>query len=249
MLLMFSPYMWAQDAEFIWAEEDSSGSRILLSQHKNGSWQPAEKIIEDSKLNILPVIGSDTKGQRLVVWSTVEGADSVLKYSAKRGNRWSAPQTIPSQMTTNLAPVIIFDENDICWVFWSANDGDDDDIYVSKLAQGIWSKPEMVHKDNDTPDILPEAGQDDNGNIWVSWQQLREQGYVEVSTSFDSRGGRKLATNNSILAEEIKKLKVSSDIEQLIKPPSFHRSLGRASMYYPNNKNRPSRSVKGNLTQ
>ena len=245
LLFIFSPYIWAQDAEFIWAEDDQNGSRIFLSEHKNGSWQPAEKIIEDSNLNILPTIGSDTKGQRLAVWSMVDGTNSVLKYSKKRGNRWTEPRVLSDEFKTNLAPVIVFDNNNICWVFWSANDGADDDIYVSKLVRGIWSRPEMVNEGNNTPDILPEAGQDENGNIWVSWQQLQDDRYVEIYRSFETQSRKKMLANRSVSAQSVKQIRTRSDALNSINPPTKFKGRSRATMFFPNDKRRPSKAVKG----
>ena len=249
LLFIFSPYIWAQDAEFIWAEDDQSGSRIFLSEHKNGSWQPAEKIIEDSNLNILPTIGSDTKGQRLAVWSMVDGTNSVLKYSKKRGNRWTEPRVLSDEFKTNLAPVIVFDNNNICWVFWSANDGADDDIYVSKLVRGVWSRPEMVNEGNNTPDILPEAGQDENGNIWVSWQQLQQQGYVDLSRSYSTASLTRMLASQTFNLQSIKQLKLRSNLENTIQPPDGFKGRSRAMMYFPNDKERPSKSVQGKFQQ
>ena len=244
-ILFKSSFVFAQDAEFIWAEDGINGSQIYMSQHKNGAWQPAEKIVDDNNLNILPAIGSDAKGQHIAVWSMVDGAKSILEYSIKRGNSWTKPAVLADQMTTNLAPIEVFDSNDVCWVFWSANDGGDDDIYVSKFIKGSWSAPERVNEDNDTPDILPEAGLDDNGNIWVSWQQLQEDGYVEVSSSFETNNRRKMASLRATKMQTIKQLKLRSEFENPIKPPSNFSSRSRATMYFPNDKKRPSKAVKG----
>ncbi len=249
MLLFFNSHIWAQEAEFIWAEDDNKGSRILLSQHENGSWQPAEKIVDDNKLNILPTIGSDSKGQRLAVWSVVDGASSLLKYSIKHGNQWSEPQILSNSMSTNLAPVVVFDSNDIGWVFWSANNGADDDIYVSKLAGGIWSSAEIVNEENDTPDILPEAGLDDNGNIWVSWQQLQENEYIEVTKSYQRYSRRQMLPQNAVTMQQIKQMRQRSNSTNSFEPPNFFKGRSRATMYFPNDRNRSSKPVKGNLIQ
>ena len=249
VLLIFSPHIWAQDAQFIWAEDDSNGSRILLSQHKNGVWQPAEKIVDDNKLNILPTIGSDQKGHKLAVWSMVDGSNSVLKYSIKHGTRWSTPRVLADEMSTNLAPTVVFDSNDVCWVFWSANNNDDDDIYVSKFAAGVWSQAKMVNADNDVPDILPEAGLDDNGNIWVSWQQLQENEYVEVTKSYERLSRKVMSSRNAVSMKQIKQMKLHSEARNPLKPPSFFKGRSRATMHFPNDHSRPLRSVIGNLNQ
>ncbi len=248
LLLCLSSFVSAQDAEFIWAEDDYSGSQIYLSQHKNGVWQPAQKIIDDHNLNILPTLGGNSKNQRLAVWSTVDNkAKSVLKFSIRNGNHWTVPQILTDQMPTNLAPVAVFDANDIGWVFWSANNGEDDDIYVSKYEQGIWSNPEMVNDENNTPDILPEAGLDNNGNIWVSWQQLQDNGYVDITRSYETKSQSKMLTSNAITMQSVTQIKSRSNLDNNIQPPKMFKGRSRATMYFPTNKTRPSKPVKGYL--
>ena len=238
---------YGQEAEFIWAQEDQNSSRIVLSSLKNGVWQPAQKIVDDSNLNILPAMGMNSKHHKLVVWSAVSINGSMLKYSINNGGSWQRAEILSKQMSTNLAPVVVFDNNDICWVFWSANNGDDDDIYVSKFINGEWTTAEMVHQDNDAPDILPQAGQDENGNVWVTWQHLQSDGYVERSHSFEIQSRRRMAQISALKVETIKQMKQRSDLANTIKPPASFKARSRATLYFPNNKIRPSMPVDGNL--
>ena len=247
VVLLISATVRAQQAEFIWSEEDQNGSQIMLSSYKQGAWQPGEKIVDDNNLNILPAIAVNSKNHKLAVWSAVSTNHSELKYSIKRGGKWQAAQTLSKQMSTNLAPVVVFDNNDICWVFWSANSGEDDDIYVSKYIQGEWTQAERVNQDNSIPDILPEAGQDENGNVWVTWQQLQNNGYVELSRSFEIQSKRRLAQSSATKIDKIRQMKQQSDLGSAIQPPEFVKTRSRATLYLPGNKTRPSRPVKGNI--
>ena len=238
-----------QEAEFIWAEEDLNGTRIVMSSYRGGVWQPGEKIIDDKNLNILPAMGMSRKNQKLAVWSTVSAAGSILKYSLKRGNSWQPAKILSNTMSTNLAPVVVFDNDDIAWVFWSANDGGDDDIFVSKLINGNWTAANRVHADNVVPDILAEAGQDENGNIWVTWQQLQNNAYVEQSQSFELSSKRAMAQASALNTEKLQQLKQRSDKVNSIEPPEFFKARSRATLYFPNNKTRPSMPVDGNIIQ
>lgn len=246
-LLLVCTIAYGQEAEFIWSEEDQYGTQILMSTYRDGVWQPGEKIIDDTNLNILPTMGMNSKKQKLAVWSAVSETGSILKYSVKSGDSWQASQILTNQMSTNLAPVVVFDNNDICWVFWSANNNNDDDIYMSRLTTGTWSLPVRVNDDNDDPDILPEAGMDDSGNVWVSWQTLTGDGYVNVSKSFSANDKKIMRISNSISIQQIEQLKSKSNSDHSMQPPAFFKSLSRASFYFPGDNKRPSRTVKGNL--
>jgi len=247
LIFSLSTIAWGQQAEFVWSEENETGSRIILSVYQNGVWQPGENIVEDENWNLLPTLGADSKNHKLAVWSMVEDERSILKYSIERDGQWQAAQVLTDQMTTNLAPVVVFDNKDICWVFWSANNGDDDDIYMSTLTTGKWSPPVRVNDDNDGPDILPEAGLDDAGNVWVSWQTLTGDGYVSVSKSFSASDKKTNRISNSMNIQQIEQLKSRSKSDQSMQPPAFFKSLGRASFYFPGDRKRPTRSVNGNL--
>lgn len=246
LLLMYT-FAYGQEAEFIWSEDDQSTSRILMSTYKNGTWLPSEKIIEDQNWNLLPTLGINSKNHKLAVWSMVDDNRSMLKYAINLGDGWQSAQVLSDQMLTNLAPVIVFDTTDVCWVFWSANNGTDDDIYMSRYKLGKWTDPILIHEDNDVPDILPEAGLDDAGNIWVSWQVLTDSGYVETGKSFETTTDSRIQTAGSIGIQQIQQLKSRSSPDHQISPPPFFKSLGRASFLFPNDKKRPTSTVQGTL--
>ena len=250
MLIFLVTPAVAQTAEFVWSEDSLNGSKILLSEYENGQWQPAENVVEDSNWNILPTLGSSSKNQKLAVWTMLEGDKSSLKYSIKKAGKWTAPRLLTDVLQTNLAPVVVFDNRDVCWVFWSANNGDDDDdIYMSRFSKGNWSAPEQVNAPNDVPDILPEAGLDEAGNVWVSWQSLSDEGYVDVTRSFEQSSQRGLSPAQAMNMSKIKQLKSRSNSTHGMQPPESFNSLGRASFHFPGDKQRPSKTVQGNRQQ
>ena len=192
-------------------------------------------------------MGMNNQGDKLAVWSTVSATGSILKFNLKRGGSWQGPQVLTGRLSTNLAPVVVYDNSDIAWVFWSANNGDDDDIYMSRLVNGTWTPAQRVHTDNDVPDILAQAGQDEHGNVWVTWQQLQDDAYVELTQSYESQSKRKMAPSGGLRNDKIRQMKQRSDLANTIKPPEFFQARSRATLYFPNNKNRPSVPVEGNI--
>lgn len=247
-LLLACATAYGQQAEFIWSEEYGDGSRIILSTYRNGAWSAGEDVVRDQSWNILPTLGTNSKNHKLAVWSTVAQSErSVLKYSLKTGSGWQAPQILTDRLLTNLAPVFVFDHQDVGWVFWSANNGDDDDIYVSRFIAGQWTEPQSVNDDNDVPDILPEAGMDEAGNIWVSWQTLADYTYIEVSKTFDQASHEKMPSSNSISAQQIQQLKSRSQLQHQRQPPESFKSMGRASIHFAKDRRLPVRAVESKL--
>lgn len=248
LLLSICNSVYGQQAEFIWSEEDQIGSRILLSTYQNGVWSAGESIVEDQSWNILPTLGTNSKNNKLAVWSTIgQGERSILKYSMNTGGGWQDPQVLTDKLLTNLAPVIVFDDEDVGWVLWSANDGDDDDIYMSRFISGRWTEPQRVNEDNDVPDILPEAGMDNAGNIWVSWQTLADDTYVEVSKTFAKTSHLKMHSSNSMSEQQIEQIRLRSNLQHQLQPPAFYKSMGRASFHFPNDRYLPARAVESSL--
>ncbi len=186
MLVMAASPLLAADAEFIWAENDFLGSTLYMSTYQDGAWGEKEPIFSDENLNILPALGSDSEGEHLAVWVTLDPhGRSVLKYSRQEGNSWTEPEILWDGFKENLAPVVLIDTADTPWVFWSANDGDDDDIYMSCYTGDSWSAPRQVNEENDVPDILPQTGLNQSGEIVVRWQQLGDDGlYRQMTATF-----------------------------------------------------------------
>lgn len=245
--LLLSTIASAQQAGFIWSEEHDRGSRIILSMFQDGAWQPGRSIVDDDNWNMLPTLGADSNNRNLAVWSVVEDQRSVLKFSTESDGQWQPAQVLTTQMSTNLAPVFVFDNSDTGWLFWSANSDDDDDIYMSQYTSGTWSSPVRVHEENNRPDILPEAGMDDSGNVWVSWQTLTDEGYIVRTRSFSAGSRKMMDVRNSISKQQLEQLKSRSAIQHTVSPPPYFKSLGRASFYFPDDRIRPTRTVKGNL--
>jgi hypothetical protein len=235
LLLTVSSPVFAVDAEFIWAETDTVGSTLYISQYQDGVWGEKEAIVSNENFNVLPALGSDAFGDHLAVWVVMQNdGRSSLEYSFKRQESWSNPQILSHAFTENLAPVILFDTFNIPWVFWSANNGDNDDIYMTSFSGGTWNQIKKVNDDNSVPDILPKAWLDESGDIVVSWEQLQpDMTYLEVSRKIiDSLSGH--TSKFSGIYRKNKTKGVSGQAE-LISPPPF-KINSRATLHFPGKK-------------
>jgi hypothetical protein len=237
MLIMNSTAI-ADEIDFVWSEDNPNGSIIYYSRYEDGKWKEKTIITGDEELNILPALGSDSRGKRLAVWTTVDAnGGSVLKYSIKENADWQSPEILSSVFNTNLAPVVIHDFDDRAWVFWAANDGADDDIYPSHWEKNHWTQPLMINNDNDVPDILPRAALDESNHLVVYWQQLQDDlMYREVSKKLIDGEWVKMQTDRVVKG-------TAYNEPGHLTPPPFFNSKSRATFHFPNNRKNPSISI------
>lgn len=178
-------------AELIWSETSDEGSTIYRSKYRNTSLVKKITVVHDSNLNILPAISTSKNGSTMIVWSRITSKGSVLDYILTPVKGRETRGTFETPMATNLAPVIVHDNDHIPWLFWSANNGEDDNIFFSRFISKKWQKPIQINAKNSVPDILPEAGVTKDGTIWVSWQQMSNDSYIELTKTFDSLASSK----------------------------------------------------------
>lgn len=174
----------AYSSELIWSETSNDGSTIYRSKYQNESLVKKITVVHDSNLNILPAISTSKDESTMIVWSRITSQGSVLEYILTSADGKETRATFQTNFTTNLAPVIVHDNNNIPWLFWSANNGKDDNIFFSRFIAQKWQTPTQVNTQNNVPDILPEAGVTSDGTIWVSWQQMNKNSYIELTTTF-----------------------------------------------------------------
>jgi hypothetical protein len=228
MILSMPQLSRAIDADLIWAENLKNSSKILISRYKNDQWTNPEEIEESEKFSILPALGSDGRGTYLAIWVEIQSdGRSFLKYCFSKNDTWSDPEYIQVINNVNLAPVIVFDRFGRPFVFWSSNNGDDDDIYMSRWNKNHWEAPKIIHEENDVPDILPEAGLDEDGKMWVCWQHLDvDEKYVE-RCSIITPSGKSIKSQKQKLNQKAKE-----NLNKITKP-SFSLGKGRATVYFP----------------
>lgn len=235
----------AMEAEMIWALDNDSISKILISFYRDGEWEGSELVVENEQLNILPALGSHPNGRKLAVWVSVDSnGGSVLKYCFRKDGKWQTAKILTDRYQVNLAPVIVFSTNGTPFVFWSANDDDDDDVFVSIWRDNRWTKPVMVNEENDVPDISPGAGVDDDQNVWVGWQQLDNNGqYQEQFKVVDEdlqTGGLKTTTKGK------KRIKMNRNLDFYgLEKPSFFYGKSRAIIHFPKDRQNQSATLKG----
>lgn len=182
ILLCLTSYSYG--AELIWSETNNEGSTIYRSKYRNASLVKKITVVHDSNLNILPAISNSPNGSTMIVWSRITPKGSVLDYISTPAKGRELRGTFNTKLATNLAPVIVHDNYNTPWLFWSANNGEDDNIFFSRFISQKWKEPIQINTKNSVPDILPEAGMTQDGTIWVSWQQLSNDSYIELTKTF-----------------------------------------------------------------
>lgn len=174
-----------QSSELIWAENDGDVSGIYHSEIKGGSIGVKKTLIESDGVNILPSISIDGNGNTTVVWSNIVVQNTILNYLIIKADGSKLGGLIQTGFSTNLAAVVIHDSFNTPWLFWSANNGGDDDIFVSRFIENNWTVPLLVHSKNNFVDMLPQAGMDSDGTVWVSWQQMNDGTYRKMIKTFN----------------------------------------------------------------
>lgn len=238
-------------ADFVWSEEYSGGSRIVHAEYANGAWDPKQVIYADNRLHILPAIATSPRGIRLAVWTTFDLARFRLMYSTLESDGdnpgWSRPRVLSERLTTNLAPFLIHDRANAFRLFWSGNDGADDDIYQSRLEAGGWSPAFRIHAGNAVPDILPRAGLDEHGNVWVLWDRLAENRIAQELEYFPLESGT--PPGPRVTMDTIIEWQRRGETAYRLAPPTSFRSKSRAMMYIAEDPYTPARLFDGNLLQ
>lgn len=217
-------------AELIWSETSNTGSTIYKSEYKNATLVQKIVVVQNGNLNILPAISTAKNGSTMIVWSRITDEGSVLDYIYTPEKGQKVTGTFKTQLATNLAPVIIHDTNNIPWLFWSANNGKDDNIFFSRFIANTWENATQVNSENNVPDILPVAGTTADGLIWVSWQQLNNNSYIELTTTF-----KKTSSSNNSAYQQTK--------ESMISPLNSFSSDGTAEITLPQQINTDGRII------
>jgi len=232
-------------AELIWSETSDEGSTIYRSKYRNASLVKRITVMHDGNLNILPAISTSKNGSTIIVWSRLTSKGSVLDYILTPAEGRETRGTFKTDMATNLAPVIIHDNNNIPWLFWSANNGRDDNIFFSRFISKKWQEPIQINTKNSVPDILPEAGVTKDGTVWVSWQQLSNNSYIELTKTF-----KNLASSKNNGYQDTKETIISSvnrfsskETAEIVIPKQIN-TLGRIMHFSRNGDTSSSKSVK-----
>jgi len=175
-----------QDVDLVWTKSDGIRPEIFYTTRVAGSWSEPVMVTDDWYDNMHPVIDRDSTGTKCVFWTAYDNYRTEIRYTTGSGGDWEENNSLASEMKSNSGPSAVIDKEDAVWVVWSASGEDDlDDVYFAVNKDGQWSDPGMIHDANDTPDTLPVVELDDEGVPTVTWQQLRGDDYVELTSSYD----------------------------------------------------------------
>lgn len=233
LVLLSSQVVLAQEAQYIWSEENTQSTQIKVSDYINQKWAEPQTITDDKLLNLLPTIAVDSQGNQLAVWTTAqEDTSTVLRFSKKTTSEseWADAQIINSAFQTNLAPSLTFDQNDIAWLAWSANNGDNDEIYAATFNGDSWTQATLVHDANDDADAIPQISMTSSNKPQVQWLRL-VNGEVINFESLHSNGH----WVSRAAGQSSPNLRLNSELDEnqtkaVIEPPVWAKSKSRSTM-------------------
>lgn len=232
-------------AELVWSSLTAGSARILISNYDGREWNTPRVLVDDGAVNILPSLATDNTRRQLLVWVVVTSAgETELHYRFGKNDRWEKNRVLPSPFSINLAPVVISDAANTFWVFWAANDGGQDDIYASYRQRGKWSSPTRINDENTVPDILPDAWLDESNNLWVSWQNMDEQGNYSQIQQMVAEGKGNRGGQQPTRISRSPRGRVGTFDESMVLPP-FFKTKGRATIHFPHNRHHQSQTIRG----
>ena len=170
--------------DMVWADYEGQRRDIYFStQAKDGAWSEPLRISDGKTDSLLPCIVNTAAGGKFVVWTVMEDARLGIRYAVFDGEEWSEPQLVPGMPRDATMPFVAADDAGVVWLVFVGNDGaGQDDIYCVRLQEGRWTKPERVNAPNEAPDIHPFIEIDRDGDIQVTWEGFRGDGYVPLTT-------------------------------------------------------------------
>lgn len=229
----------ASNAMLAWiSEPELSESQVNVQRLENEEWLDIDVVYRSKERNYSPAVGSNGKGDVLLVWSATSTIRSVLRSRLYRDGQWQDVEILSDQGGETTTPAIIFDRNNNATVVWVSDHNGLDDVYLKRwnanLAQ--WSSAEKVNSKNNVPDILPSLFLDRQGNIEVHWRSYDSgsEAYVQRSRVYQQKGSQSnddaqsdVQTGQTTLRELS-----SSDITM---PENWQGSIGRAMLHFPDN--------------
>lgn len=122
---------------------------------------------QEGSQNITPDITFDLDNTPWLTWVCFfQGKSFILAQNFHSKKTWVVNSSFFSESSS---PQIVVDHQNHPWVFWAGRKKGRDQIFYSSFDGRDWSEPEIIHRKSPSPHILPHAGVDSGGNIWVVW--------------------------------------------------------------------------------
>ena len=207
-LVLTSLQVHAADQGMIaWGElgDATAGSYDLyFSTQDGGEWSNPEVISASPLPDILPALGSNSRGDVWLVWTQLEDVTGSLKFRRRVNGEWLAVETFVTDLKTDMAPALIVDSKGILWLAWSGVADQDDDIYYSRWLGTKWAEPALAHPDNSVPDVLPELTLSSQGNPQLSWQSYDGEKYVTMVREWDGKQWGLLRDHDMLMQRSVR---------------------------------------------
>jgi hypothetical protein len=172
----------------VWARPDENRMTTLLyAGRQKGNWSKPTELAVTRGLHVTPVIAADTKNTVWIIWIEQTVDENILRYARIHNGRTETGRVASAGNEQSYAPAIVIDSHETPWIAWSGVKDKFADIYSSRWNGKGWEPPVMVNKKNDTPDITPILGLNDQKIPWVSWFGITEQhSYVQFVAGWNN---------------------------------------------------------------
>ncbi len=173
-----------------WVEETGEKSEIYYGRINNQCLSLVSRtLIASSETILSPSLYFDLNNNPWLAWLDYSRGECTLKVTKINDDLSQQSWRINySSITEASSPKIIVDNLNQVWIFWTGKKGQGDDIFCLTYNGLSWSNPTNLTSENPFPDILPQAGIDGNGRLWLVWSGYDGSNY-EIFYCFQDGSG------------------------------------------------------------
>lgn len=212
-------------ADIVWCEYDKGKSFIYHSQMYENRWSDKELVYASRERFLNPAVVRLDDDSLIVMWSLIDNGNSYLQYSLLLSEKWQVPRNFNTGMAFNGGVLLIKDIKHAIRAIWVGNNGTSDNIYCSIWQMSEWTSPEQINRKDDSPDIMPVVGLNDENLPWVVWTGFNGSGYEMFFSQLSNENKwqmEKTLSSSMILSEEF----VSQSSRELVVPEHIDKVKG-----------------------
>lgn len=220
------------EARMVFAQSNGKNFNIFYSLSSGQSWSEKIQLSYGTQDDMLPAVAAGANGMCWVVWGRGDVTNAKLFYTMCEDGSWSDPREIQTDLPFNHAPSIMVDEKDIPWVAWHADEGAGSDIFFTRWNGNGWDPAVRVNEKDNTPDLFPLIGTDDDGRPWICWTGYDGNRYRIYSSKWSGDGwGKEVLSETQNLYADLqetqKRGKVPRVPDFVDNPPQATLFIGR----------------------